>query len=172
MGVGIASERRLLSEDELERVKLSHYPELRTLEPDETLALAKWLRERRNRIRDIIATRHRARRGKTTASGIGAPEASERGLSEKKQVFARAIRRVNARLDRERTERRRERIRTNFDAALRRKRSSLRHHPEAGETSVDGMQPIGSDRRAVTTERSEIGRVSQAVKTAQAKRDS
>src|SRR5690349_8374767 len=105
MGVGIASERRLLSEDELERVKHSHYPDLGKLEPDDVLVLARWLRERRNRIRDIVATRQRARRGKASSSGIGAPEASERGLSEKKQIFARAIRRVNARLDRERTER-------------------------------------------------------------------
>ncbi|GJE42702.1 hypothetical protein [Methylobacterium soli] len=172
MGVGIASERRLLSEDEFERVKLSHYPDLGKLAPDETLALARWLRERRHRIRDIVAARRRARRGKAAASGIGAPEASERGLSEKKQVFARAIRRVNARLDQGRAERRRERIRTNFDAALGRKRAAIRHHPEPGETSVDGMPPIGSDRRTVTTERSEIGRVSQAVKDAQARRDS
>lgn len=171
MGVGIASERRLLSEDELERVKLSYYPDLGELGPEEAPALARWLRERRDRIRDIVAMRRRARRGKTTSSGIGAPEASERGLSEKKQVFARAIRRVNARLDRERAERRRERIRGNFDAALKRKRSSVRHHPEAGDRSKGGMRPIGSDRRAVTIEPSEIGRASQAGKDAQAKRD-
>ncbi|MDR7036677.1 MULTISPECIES: hypothetical protein [Methylobacterium] len=171
MGVGMASERRLLSEDELERVKLSHYPDLGKIEPEEALALARWLRERRDRIRGIVATRQRARRGKAPSSGIGAPEASERGLSEKKQVFARAIRRVNARLDRERAERRRERIRGNFDEALKRKRSSVRHHPDAGDRSKDGMRPVGSDRRTVTIEPGEIGRASQAGKDAQARRD-
>jgi hypothetical protein len=171
MGVGIASERRILSEDELERVKLSHYPDLGELDADESLALARWLRERRNRIRDIIAARRRARRGKATSFGLGAPELSERGLSEKKQVFARAVRRVNARLERDRAERRRDRVRVNLGEALRRKHSLVRHHPQAGDTSNNGMQPIGSDRRALTTEPSEIGRVSQAVKDSQAKRD-
>ncbi|MDP4004135.1 hypothetical protein [Methylobacterium sp. NEAU K] len=172
MGVDIASERRLLSEDELERVKLSHYPDLGKLEPDESLALARWLRERRNRIRDIVAARRRARRGKASSSGLEAPEISERGLSEKKQVFARAVRRVNARLERDRADRRRERIRMNIDEALRRKRSSVRHHPAAGEMPNNGMRSIGSGRRTGATERAEIGRVSQAVKDAQAKRDS
>ena len=88
MGVGIASERRLLSEDELERIKLSHYPDLGKLEQDDAIALARWLRERRNRVRDIVRTRRRARRGKADTSGISSAEASERGLSAKKQVFA------------------------------------------------------------------------------------
>ncbi|MDV2987302.1 UNVERIFIED_CONTAM: hypothetical protein Q9R58_23610 [Methylobacteriaceae bacterium AG10] len=171
MGVGIASERRLLSEDELERIKLSHYPDLGKLEQDDAIALARWLRERRNRVRDIVRTRRRARRGKADASGIGSAEASERGLSAKKQVFARAIRRVNAKLERFRVKRRREQMRANLGEALRRRQTRPRQHPATEERHNEGMRPIANEKRFTELEPSQIGRVSQSVKAAQAKRD-
>jgi hypothetical protein len=171
MGVGIASERRLLSEDELERIKLSHYPDLSKLEQEDATALVKWLRERRNRVRDIVRTRRRARRGKAITSGIGAAESSERGLSAKKQVFARAIRRVNAKLERFRVKRRREQMRANLGDALMRRRTRAQHHPASETRPNEGMRPIGNEKRITELEPSQIGRVSQSVKAAQAKRD-
>jgi hypothetical protein len=172
MGVELAAERKLLSENEYGQIRRSHYPDLGSLEPDETLTLARWLRDERDRARDIIASRRRARRGKATASGQQAPDASERGLSAKKQVFARALKRVNGRLERFRIEHRREMILANLEEALRRNESASVHHPGPGRTPRLGMRPIASQRRTVETDPREIGRVSQFVKDAQARRDS
>ncbi|GJD49691.1 hypothetical protein OPKNFCMD_2424 [Methylobacterium crusticola] len=171
MGVGIASERRLLSEDELQQVRLSHYPDLGGLDGEATLSLARWLREQRDRIRDIVAARRRARRGKAATGGIEAPGSSERGLAAKKQVFARALRRVNARLDRARAAKRREAARANLGDALRRKGAGRRHHPAPGRTPRHGMHPADSARRVAGIEPGQVGRVSQSVKDAQARRD-
>lgn len=171
MAIELASERRLLAESEYQFVEQTHYPTLGTLPHDDTLALARWLREQHARLRDIIRDRRRARRGKASGTGLAAPEASERGLAAKKQVFAHAIRRVNGRLERFRAEARREQIRENMQAALRRKRTARVHHPSAGTTAGQGMRPIDSTRGTVHVDPREIGRVSQFVRDAQARRD-
>jgi hypothetical protein len=99
MGIPIAAERRLLSEDELGPVARSHYPELESLSRDQLIDLARWLRSRRARARDIVRHRHRVRRGKADPRNPAAAEPpSERGLAAKKQVFSHSLRRVNARL--------------------------------------------------------------------------
>lgn len=171
MSVGIASERRFLSEEELQQVRLSHYPDLNDLDAESTLSLARWLRDKRDRIRGIIADRRRARRGKASTGGVAAAQSSERGLAAKKQVFARGLRRVNARLDRFRLDKRREEARANLTIALKRKGSGGRHHPAAGRTPRHGMRPEDSGRANVPLEPSKIGRVSQAGKDSQARRD-
>jgi hypothetical protein len=106
MGIPIAAERRLLSEDELEPVARSHYPELESLSRDQLIELARWLRSRRARARDIVRHRRRESRDKAQSSRDKAesrnPAAefpSERGLAAKKQVFSHSLRRVNARLN-------------------------------------------------------------------------
>ena len=172
MGVEFAAERRLLSEKEFEQVRRSHYPDLASLEPDETLSLARWLRGERDRARDIIAARRRGRRGKSAGTGQQAADASERGLSAKKQVYARALKRVNGRLERFRAERRRAIIQANLQEALKRRKDAQPQHPTPGRTPRKGMRSIPSGRRTVDTDPREIGRVSQFVKDAQARRDS
>jgi hypothetical protein len=88
MGQCFATERRLVSEAEYGQIVKSHYPEVETLPEEELRALARWLREARDRARGVIAGRRRARRGKGGTPEAGA--ASERGLAAKKQVYARA----------------------------------------------------------------------------------
>lgn len=171
MPVGIAAERRLLSENEYGRIRQSHYPELGELDAGETLELARWLRAERNRVRDIITARRRARRGKGAGGGVTAAESSERGLSAKKQVFSRALKRVNARLDRHHSEHRRATARAHLIAAVERKQKAPRGYPDPGRTAGKGMRPITSKRPTVEANPAEIGRVSQFVKDAQAKRD-
>lgn len=171
MSIELASERRLLTESEYQRIGQSHYPTLGTLPHQEALALARWLRGEHGRLRDIIRDRRRARRGKAGGTGIAAPETSERGLAAKKQVFAHAIRRVNARLERFRAKARRARIKQGMEAALRRRRSASVHHPSAGFTPGQGMRPIDSTRGTVRVDPREVGRVSQFVRDAQARRD-
>ncbi len=96
MNIALASERRLLAQNEFEPVVRSHYPLIEDLSHQELVDLARWLRHRRNRSRDIVRDRRRVARGKATSRGT----ASERGLSAKKQVFASALKRVNGRLER------------------------------------------------------------------------
>ena len=100
MGIPIAAERRLLSEDELGPVARSHYPELESLSRDQLIELARWLRSRRARARDIVHHRRRVSRGKAEPRNPAADTPSERGLAAKKQVFSHSLRRVNARLNR------------------------------------------------------------------------
>jgi hypothetical protein len=99
MGMPMAAERRLLSEDELGPVARSHYPELERLSRDQLIDLARWLRSRRARARDIVRDRRRASRGKAEARNPATEFPSERGLAAKKQVFSHSLRRVNSRLN-------------------------------------------------------------------------
>jgi hypothetical protein len=99
MGMPIAAERRLLSEDELGPVARSHYPELESLSRDQLIELARWLRARRARARDLVRHRRRASRGKADPRSPAPEFPSERGLTAKKQVFSHSLRRVNARLN-------------------------------------------------------------------------
>ena len=99
MSTSIADERRLLSADEYEPIARSHYPDLTSLPREELLELVRWLREQRRKFKGQI--HHRIRRGKAAAARDAAEKpASERGLAAKKQVFARALKRANAHLDR------------------------------------------------------------------------
>lgn len=99
MGIPIAAERRLLSEDELGPVARSHYPEVESLSRDQLIELARWLRGRRARARDIVRDRRRVRRGKADPRNPATETPSERGLAAKKQVFSHSLRRVNSRLN-------------------------------------------------------------------------
>jgi hypothetical protein len=95
MSAELSAERRLLAEDELDPVRRSHYPELEEWTHAELVELVRFLRARRDRARDLIRDLRRARRGK---GGAGEGVSSERGLAAKKQVYARALKRVNARI--------------------------------------------------------------------------
>ena len=119
MGIPIAAERRLLSEDELGPVARSHYPELESLSRDQLIELARWLRSQRARARDIVHHRRRVRRGKAEPRNPAAETPSERGLAAKKQVFSHSLRRVNARLNRLLAEEKHARHRARLPAADR-----------------------------------------------------
>jgi hypothetical protein len=165
------SERRLLSEEEWEPVARSHYPVLDSLTQEEALDLARWLRERRARARGMIQQTTRVRRGKAEPRGAAPEPHAERGLSGKKQVFSRALRRVNARLAIFTAEARRARALADLRAALEARGDALRHHPESGWTAGKGMRSKASGRRRTRVNPGQIGSVSQAGRNAQAARD-
>jgi hypothetical protein len=100
MSTSIADERRLLAAEEYEPVARSHYPALAGLQREELLELVRWLREQRGKHRRHVERHRRAERGKARPA---AEPAGERGPgakgAAKKQVFARALKRANARLD-------------------------------------------------------------------------
>ncbi len=167
MATSIAAERRLLGDD-FAIVAPSHYPALADLPAEEVLALARTLREQRDRLRGMVHANRRARRGKGEAR---ADAGSDAALSRRKQVFAAALKRVNHRLDVLHGQARRAWHAAALREVLERKRASTAPHPGAGETPGMGMHAKPSRKRIVRTDPREIGRVSQFVRNAQAKRD-
>lgn len=172
MGVEFASERGLLSENEMEPVRQSHYPILEELPRDAVVELAQWLRGQHGRARDIIRDRRRVRRGKAEPRGMASETPSERGLAAKKQVFARALKRVNARLAQITAAAQRARTTAVLQQALVRKRADRAAHPQPGQTSGTGMQPVTNRKSRPIVHGARIGSVSQAGRNAQAARDS
>jgi hypothetical protein len=172
MSTGVAAERRLLAEDEYEPVARSHYPALRSLAREDLTQLARWLRSRRNRACDIIRERRRSYQGRVPPPG-GAPEvpSEQRGMSAKKQVFARALRRVNAQIGRLLAAEAREQNLGRLRAALERRRAAPVHHRASDRTARQGMRPHENLTDMVQVEPGQIGPVSQAGRDAQARRD-
>ena len=171
MGVEFDTERRLLTEDEIAPVQSSHYPELEGMSRDDLIGLARWLRAKYTRARDIIYNRRRVRRGKGESRGTATEDASERGLAAKKQVFGRGLKRVNGRLAWFRAEEKRSRALAGLKAALARKQSAVVHHPGDGKSAHQGMQARPAGKRPGIISGSRIGSISQANKNAQAARD-
>ena len=171
MGVEIAAERRLLAEDEYGPVARSHHPAVGELPHEELVQLARWLRSRRSRARDIVRARRRARQGRAAPSGAAPELPAERGMAAKKQVFARALRRVAKRLARLRADETRARNLARMQEALERKRNAPVHHPGSGWTASEGMRPKDNTGDTVRVDPREVGRVSQFVRDAQARRD-
>jgi hypothetical protein len=171
MGVEFAAERRLLSEEEFAPVVTSHYPELAALSHEDLVGLARWLRGQHARARDIIRGRRRVHRGKADARGTAAETASDRGLTEKKQVFARGLKRVNARLAVLRAEAKREAASAALREALARRKAAAPHHPSAGATPAAGASARPNAKRRGIITGGRVGSVSQAGRNAQAARD-
>lgn len=171
MSVEFSAERRLLPEDELERVQRSHYPGLEKCTHPQLVELARFLRARRDRARDLIRDLRRARRGK---GGVGGGVSSERGLAAKKQVYARALKRVNARIAQIVAETKRERALTAMRAALTRRQSANANLPRGDhyhDRGNAGMSSLPNSKRRPTIHGARAGSVSQAGRVAQAVRD-
>ena len=171
MGVEFASERKLLAESELGFVQNSHYPALESLDRAALVDLARWLREQRARARGIIATHRRVRRGKQDARSASAGEASERGMMAKKQVYARALKRVNARIDALDAAAKRARAVATMRAALAARHARASHAPAGAAGATDGMRPRPSRKPRPTIHGARIGSVSQQGRVAQARAD-
>jgi hypothetical protein len=176
MSVAFATERRLLAEDELEPIQRSHFPLLEGLAKEELVDLARWLRDRRARARDLMRDGRRARRGKAAPRGGGPGGAAnsdwaERGLAAKKQVYAGALKRVNARLEAIVADERRALYAARLRDALARKQAEAALHPGAGRTAGAGTHPRPSRKPRPTIHGARIGSVSQAGRNAQARRD-
>ena len=172
MAETIKIEQRLLTEAEFEAVAATHYPQIFELPKEELVGLARRIREYRDKARDISRQRRREHRGKSEARGVN-PAPSEEGTLRKKQVFASALRRVNQQIARMVKSERRGAQSDIARRALEMKRANQkRHHPSAGRTAHHGMRSIPSQRDTVQVDPREIGRVSQFVKSAQARRDS
>ncbi|KAA5803904.1 hypothetical protein F1654_08905 [Alkalicaulis satelles] len=170
MAVSRKDEARLFSKDELELVERSHHPALADID-DKTLAeTRKLVRERRQRALDISKRQRREMRGKAKAQGAK-PAADNLGSKEKAAALSNALKRLNAEHARRSEASAREATRSGMKKALEMKRAASAAKRPASRTASEGMKKKTSAKREQITDPREVGRVSQKIKKAQAKRD-
>jgi len=171
MSVPCKFERSLLSHDEYETIRLTHHPTIYEVEPAELEAIQSRLRKMRDKEQTLSRQKRREARGKSKTRGASFPATGERP-SQRKQVFAAALKRVNKEL-------RHLHNLAPWTAHVEAARKALALHraanfipyPSAGLSASEGMVPRSSKRRKTIIEGAKIGRVSQATKVAQAVRD-
>jgi glutamate/tyrosine decarboxylase-like PLP-dependent enzyme len=170
MAKRVSDEARLLSAAEQELVAEASPAALEALAKPELQALAARLRNARDRAQRILAQQNREMRGKADPRGA-APARDNTGTAGKKTLLAEALARVNAALRKLEAARKKAAATEVLRHALEAKAASAPKHPDPGRTATKGMVPKASKQRTVRMDPREIGRVSQATKVAQAKRD-
>jgi hypothetical protein len=98
MSIPVASEKKLLAPEEFEVVKATHHPAISELTLEALRSAKDDLGERREKLRARLVESRRARMRRTareTPQGAGEP-----AVARRKQVFAKALRRVNHELHR------------------------------------------------------------------------
>jgi hypothetical protein len=166
------TEQRFLSNEERDFVSQSHHPALRDLDEDALRSLVKLLRERRDRAGDIAHRQRRELRGKAQPTASRAAT-DDTGTRRKKQILAAALKRVNKERQRRRYKAAREEQVASARRALALKRAAGKsHRPPSTDAAGEGMRAKPSERAPDLVRPMEVGRVSQFVKDAQARRDS
>jgi outer membrane protein TolC len=171
MSVPRKLERSFLSHDEYETIRLTHHPAIYDVEPAELEAIRPACAKCAPRSKTLSRQKRREARGKRAARGASFPGTAERP-SQRKQVFAAALKRINKELERHHNLA----ARTAHVEAARQALAQLRAanfipYPPAGATGSEGMAPHPSRRRKTIIEGAKIGRTSQATKITQAVRD-
>jgi hypothetical protein len=170
----IKPEDRLLNASELEIVRATRQPEIeQQLSMEELKAVGGRLRQAHDRAKDISARQQREMRGKAGPRGAK-PAQDNAGTMAKAQVLREAIKRVEGELCR------REEMNTSTPSQTELSRHALelkvsnqaKQHPNPGRSASEGMQKKNRKKPPkVGTTRKEVGRVSQAGKVAQARKD-
>ncbi len=161
---------RLLSAGERELVDATHGAVLARQSREELQALGKRLREARDRARGIARRQQREMRGKSEPRGATLARDNAGSLA-KTEVLVAALKRVTQAL------RRLAASAAPTQADIARKAMATKqighpeHHPDSGRTASAGLHPVVSTQPTVRMDPREIGRVSQAGKKAQARRD-
>jgi hypothetical protein len=167
----MATERRVLTHAEFEAVSGTHHPAVCDLTREDLVGLARRIRGYRDRARDVTHERRREKRGKAEPRGAS-PAPAEDGLTRKGSVFASALKRVNLQIARhDRLQRRSSQGEIARRALEMKRAAAVRHHPGGGRTAGRGMRSLPNRGDTVRVDPREIGRVSQAVRSAQARRD-
>ena len=173
MSANAKSENRLLDASELEIVGATWSPAIEQLSLEQLKTLVRRLRRAHGRAKDISARHQREMSGKADPRGVKRVQ-DNTGSVAKVQVLLEAIQRVDGELCR------REQISTGTPSQADLSRHALelrlsgqtKQHPSSERAASEGMRP--KERPApvkVGTTRKEIGRVSQAGKVAQARKD-
>ena len=172
MAMSRRNESRYLDADERDLIDKTRGSALRHLGEDELQELIRLVRERRKRARDIGHRQRREMRGKAEPAGASAARRND-GTTRKAEALAGAMKRLNnEKAGRRAASAQPEQVRL-ARKALRMKRAAppettIPEHRTAGT----GMRSIENEKAEELTRPMEVGRVSQFVKTAQAKRDS
>ncbi len=167
-----SQEARLLSASEREAVDRTRHPAVAALSVEELQSLAKRLRESRDRARDMARQQRREMRGKADARGA-TPARDNAGTVGKAEVLELALRRIGAQLRRGRNGVPAEAAPAPAKRAVAGPPKARRPSPAGGVKALKSApkQKPGAGPKLRTDPR-EIGRVSQAGKVAQARRDS
>jgi hypothetical protein len=99
MSVPRKLERSFLSHDEYETIRLTHHPAIYDVEPAELEAVRPACAKCAPRSKTLSRQKRREARGKRAARGASFPGTAERP-SQRKQVFAAALKRINKELER------------------------------------------------------------------------
>jgi hypothetical protein len=158
---------RLFSIAERDMVEQTSPLALDKLSKEALQSLAKRLRSARDRARRIGRQQRREIRGKADPKG-NEPARENAGTEAKAQALVEALNRVSGALRKLKAPTQAELTRK---AAAMKRAAAVPQHPGPGSTTSKGMQPIVSRQRTTKPDPREIGRVSQAGKVAQAKRD-
>ena len=177
MSVPRDHEARLLSGQEGEDVAATRYPQILELAPAELRALIRRLRDHRDRAQSIARQQRREMRGKAEPRGAS-PARDNLGTVGKAQLLMQALKRANKELARhDEPEPASAHVAAPTQAELSLKAFEMKQaaraaaHPSAGATAASGMRLTPSNRPTVQMDPREIGRVSQATRVAEAKRD-
>lgn len=171
MSVACKYERSILSHEEYETIRLTHHPAIYEVAVADLEALRPRLRQMRAKERTVSRHKQRESRGKGEPRGASFPGTAAHA-SERKQVFAAALKRVNTELKRQHDlAARTAHIEAARKALAMHRAANFTSRPPAGATASAGMTSKPSERRRKIIAGSRIGRVSQATKVAQAVRD-
>jgi hypothetical protein len=172
MSVPCKFERSLLSHDEYETIRLTHHPAIYDVEPAELEAIRSRLRKMRAKEQTLSRQKRRESRGKREARSAGFFPGTAERPSQRKQVFAAALKRINKELERlHKLAARTAHVEAARQALALHRAANFIPYPSAGATASEGMAPLPSRRRKTIIEGAKIGRVSQATKITQAVRD-
>jgi hypothetical protein len=171
MTTGAAGERRFLSREELNVVGTTHYPQLADLDSGQLRETRARLRDLRDKAKTVAHHKRREARGKGPQRASGASGSSEHA-GQRKQIFSQALRRTNRQLERLEHAEARARTAAGVQRAMAMvRRLKAAERPASGQHAHHGMRANPSLRRAMGVDPAMVGRVSQAGKAAQAKRD-
>jgi hypothetical protein len=173
MSANSESENRLLDASELEIVGASRSPTIEQLTMEQLKALVHLLRQAHGRANDISARQQREIHGKVDSRGVKRVQ-DNTGSMAKVQVLFEALQRVDEELSR------RDEINTTTPTQAELSRHALElklssqtiQHPDPGRSASEGMRPKKRQEPIkIGTTRKEMGRVTQAGKVAQARKD-
>ena len=171
MSIPCKFERSVLSHDEYEIVLRSHHPGIYDSGLDDLKALRRRLRDMRDRERTLARQKRREARGKGTRRGGSFPGTAEHP-SQRKQVFAAALKRVSKEIGRmQKLEARATHVEAARRALAMRRAAQFPPRPPTGDTAGEGMRALPSQRRRTRVPPARIGSASQATRNAQAARD-
>jgi hypothetical protein len=164
MSIPCKFERSILSYDEHEIILRSNHPAIYDAGLDDLRALRQRLRDMRSKERTLAREKRREARGKGPSRGESFPGTAEHP-SQRKQVFAGALKRVNKEIDRmQKLEVRTAHIEAARRALTMRRAAQFPPRPPTGDTATEGMRALPSQRRRTRVPPARIGSVSQQQK--------